>query len=344
MTKVFSFITLLIFLTNSVFCQVGNGKGVRVFIEKPNTNLYKQTIVAFTDASTDGVDQNDAVVFGGAYLFTEINNQAYTINAFGPLTEDKTIPLKTAISPDTGLFIIGIDSFMTYGNSNEERLLVGLFDNSTNTLHNLETPYVFQGPTANRFSLIFETPITVDVFNGCEVGYLVINNDTPDSSYYLTRNNEFIGVFTSSIDTIFNLTNGDYILSLPFENLYEEISFTVDNTIIDASLSIPYTNLYLGDSWITPFLSINSQYNSIEWDFGDGNFFFNDINPVHYYSQSGVYNLKVTISEFNCVKVFEVKITINEPLSLNFIDYKNIPKHKPSEFYYAIDGRLVKKR
>jgi hypothetical protein len=333
-----------IFLINSVFCQVGNGKGVRVYIEKPNTDLYKQTIIAFTDASTDGQDQNDALVFGGTtYLFTEINNQAYNINAFGPLTEDKIIPLKTDISPDTGLFIIGIDTFMTYGNSNEERLLVGLFDDSTNTFHNLETPYVFQGPTANRFSLIFEPPISVELVNGCNLGYIVIDNDEPSSPYHL-QSDEFVGFYSNETDTIFNLPNGNYTLSLPFEEFSEIVSFSIQNTIIDATLNVPLTTLYLGDSYVTPFLTINSPYNSIEWDFGDGNMFYNDINPVHYYSQSGTYILSVTISEGFCEKSFQTEIQVKEPMGLGFIDYKDIPKYKPSNFYYAIDGRLVKRQ
>jgi hypothetical protein len=343
MTKIFSFITLLISLTNSVFCQVGNGKGVRVYIEKPNTNLYKQTIVAFTDASTDGIDQNDALVFGGTtYLFTELNNQAYTINAFGPLTEDKTVPLKTAISPDTGLFIIGIDTFMTYGESNEERLLVGLFDNSTNTLHNLETPYVFQGPTANRFSLVFEPPITVEIVNGCNLGYIVIDNDEPSSPYHL-QSDEFVGFYSNETDTIFNLPNGNYTLSLPFEEFLEVSSFSVENTIIEASLSIPLTTVYLDESCIMPVLTINSLWHSIIWDFGDGNFFYNDINPLHYYSQSGTYILSVTISEGFCEKIFQTEIQVKEPLGLGVLEYKYLPKYKPSNFYYAIDGRLMKK-
>jgi len=332
MTKVFKLVLLFVLLTNNTFSQ----GGVRVYLQKPNTSFYVQTIIVFSDSTSDEADQCCDAVSLGSFLSTSIGSQDYVINYFGELNENKIIPLNANISPDTGLFVIGIDE--RYG----QYLPVWLYDSTINVTHNLDNPYICQGPLLGRFSLIFEPPITVEVVNGCNLGYIVIDNDEPSSPYHL-QSDEFVGFYSNETDTIFNLPNGNYTLSLPFEEFPETSSFSVENTIIDASLNIPLTTVYLGDSYITPVLTINTPYNSIEWNFGDGNMFYNDINPIHYYSQSGTYILSVTISEGFCQKIFQTEIQVKEPLGLGMIDYKYIPKYKPSNFYYAIDGRLMKK-
>jgi len=323
-----------------VISNISLGQGnVRIYLEKPN-QLYKQTIIAFSDTTTDNVDNCcDAYLFSGNenHISTSIGNQEYAINSFGYLYEDKNIKLNTVVNPDTGLFIIGID--YRFG----ENIAVGLYDSLNNIIHDLSTPYICYGPILDRFSLVFEKPLNVEVINSCDLGYVIIDNDVPNSAYYLTTPDNQTLYLPNNIDTIFDLPSGNYILSLPLESLIESTSFTINNTVIDASLNIPNTTLYLGDSYIIPILNIYSQYTSVEWDFGDGNFLYNDLNPVHYYSQSGVYNLKVTITEGQCNKIFESIITINSPLGLNNIDYRNIPRYKPTTFYYAIDGRLMKR-
>jgi len=326
-------VLLMLLMSNICYSQ----GVVRVYLEKPNTSFYAQTIIAFSDSTSDEVDQCcDAVSLGG-FISTSIGNLNYVINSFGPLNQDKIIPLNTTTSPDTGLFTIGIDD------RNGEYFPVWLYDSLTNTFHNLDNPYNCQAPLLDRFSLIFEAPLMIEVVNGCNLGYVVINNDEPSSPYHL-QSEEFVGFYSNGTDTIFNLPNGNYTLSLPFEEFSEIVSFSIQNTIIDATLNVPLTTLYLGDSCIIPVLTVNSLWPSVEWDFGDGNLLFNDMNPVHCYSQSGTYILSVTISEGFCEKSFETEIQVKEPLSLGFIDYKDIPKYKPSNFYYAIDGRLVKRQ
>lgn len=329
-------LTWLLLTNITSYCQ----GGIRLYIQKPNSLLYKQTIIAFSDSTTDGVDNEDVYMFGNTEnaIFTKINNQPYSFNYLNYLNEDKIIPIYTNINPDTGMFVIGIDE--RYG----DFIPVGLFDSVTNTVHNLETPYICQGPVYNRFSLLFEKPISLEIVDGCDVGYVVVNNDTPEFGYVLqqegTNNTMYI---SSDVDTLFDLTNGNYTLSLPYESIYESINFSINNTVIDASLNIPFTTVYLGDSYITPILNIYSPYTYVEWDFGDGVIFGNDLNPVHYYSQLGIYTLKVTITEGQCVKKFESQITVNGPLGMDVIEYKNFPRHKPTTFYYAIDGKLVKR-
>jgi len=310
--------------------------GVRLFFEKPNT-FYRQTIIAFTDSTTDQVDVCcDAVRLPGSNngIWTYIGNTEYSINAFGVLSEDKLVPLGISSSSNDGLFTIGIDQILG------DTLPLVLLDNLVPGYH--ELPYTFSGPVSNRFSILFEKPISLEVVNGCEKGYVVIENDEPSSPYYLTDNLGQTLYLPSYTDTIYDLPSGYYTLSI-YDSIPETIYFLVENTVIDATLNIPLTTIYLGDSFVTPILNIYSPYDYIEWDFGDGNFFSNDINPVHYYSQIGTFTLKATIGLGQCLKIFSTQITVNGPLSIIPQNYRDFPKHRPSSFYYAIDGKLIKR-
>ena len=69
---------------------------IRLYFKEVN-GFYKQTIIAFTDSTTDNVDSCcDAFMFGvpEVSIWTEIEGTPYAINAFGLLVEDKEIPIK----------------------------------------------------------------------------------------------------------------------------------------------------------------------------------------------------------------------------------------------------------
>lgn len=327
------FLSVLLFLTSIAgYSQ----SGVRVYLEKPN-QLYKQTVIYFSDACTDGFDQfNDALLLGGTLnkIWTSIGTTEYVINTFGPLTEDKDIPIGAYINPDTGLFIIGVDE--TYG----AILPYVLLDNQVPGYHSM--PYICQGPVSNeRFSIYFERPMQIDIVSDCDFGYVVIDNDEPSIGYTLVPNNDPNISYTlpASTDTIFDLPSGDYILCSN-DIIFEQIEFTISNTVIDATLYIPYTTVYIGDSYITPILNIYSPYNDILWDFGDGTTLYNDINPIHYYPQSGIYTLRAIVSEGQCSRIFESQITVE---NINGIQVINRLQYRPTSNFYSIDGKLVKK-
>jgi hypothetical protein len=328
------FLSVLLFLTSVAgYSQSG---GVRVYLEKPNV-FSREAIVYFSDACTDGFDQfNDAILFGGNLnnIWTNIGTGQYVINCFGPLTEDKEIPIDANINPDTGLWVVGINE--TYG----DILPCILLDNQVPGYHNM--PYTCQGPVSNeRFSIRFERPMQIETINNCDLGYIVIDNDEPAIGYTLIPNNDpnLSYILPASTDTIFDLPSGDYVLCVN-DIIPEQVTFTISNTNIDATLYIPYTTVYIGDSYITPILNIYSPYNDILWDFGDGTTLYNDINPVHYYPQPGVYTLRAIVSEGQCSKIFESLITVE---NINGIQAINRLQYKPTSNFYSIDGKLVKK-
>ena len=308
-------LTILLTIT----CLFGYGqsdaKYIRVYIEKPEL-LYKNCVIIFSESCTDGLDWDyDAIQFGGPLnsITTTIGNTSYVFNCFSNITEDKIIPLNINISPDTGLFIIGLD--LSVGN-----LVCRLLDTQYPGYHQM--PYICQGPVSNgRFSMFFEYPLTVDVVGGCEEGYVVINNDQSSAPYELTPYNDPTTYYElpPNTDTIFNLPNGDYLLTLN-DTIFEQVQFGVSNTIFEDELVVPYTLLTIQDPYIIPYLIPAQSYDEISWDFGDGTpILYNDVNPVHGYTETGIFILKITITRDGCSKTIQEVITIYNPLSIQCV-------------------------
>ena len=321
-------------LLTSVVC-FGQTTGVRLFFQKPN-QFYKQTIVAFSDTTTNGADNCcDALLLAGSAqgIWTYIGDSKYIINTFAPLQVDNIIQLGTSASPDTGTFIIGVDQYI--GDS----LDVAILDELVPGIHTI--PYTCQGPiTGDRFSLFVERPLSVEVVEGCEVGYVAINNDEPSVPYQLTNQaNETLSL-PASADTIYDLPSGTYTLCV-YDDVPEQYTFTIVNTVIDATLYLPQTTVYIGDSYVTPILNIYSMYDSIEWDFGDGTLMQNDINPIHYYSNIGSYTLRASVTKGECTRLFEATILVSD---LSNIQYVQVARRKPTDLYYTIDGKLTRRQ
>jgi hypothetical protein len=332
-------LTILLIIT----CLFGYGQSdveyIKVYVVKPEL-LYTSTSISFSDSCTEQADNCcDAVTFGPAPLntvTTTIGNNSYYFNCFPKSTQDRIIPLNINISPDTGLFIIGVD--LDFGD-----LIYVLLDTQNPGYHQM--PYICQGPVSNgRFSVFFEYPLTVDVVGGCEEGYVVINNDQSSAPYELTPYNDPTTYYElpPNTDTIFNLPNGDYLLTLN-DTIIEQVQFGVSNTIFEDELVVPYTLLTIQDPYIIPYLIPAQSYDEISWDFGDGTpILYNDVNPVHGYTETGIFILKITITRDGCSKTIQEVITIYNPLSIQHI-YPIIPNDKHTQYYYGIDGKLIRK-
>ena len=332
-------ILLLTILIPNIILSQPDVEYIKAYVEKPLL-LYTSTFISFSDSCTEAADNCcDAVTFGPAPLntvTTTIGNNSYYFNCFPKSTQDRIIPLNINISPDTGLFIIGVD--LDFGD-----LTYVLLDSQYPGYHQM--PYTCQGPVSNgRFSVFFEYPLTVDVVGGCEEGYVVINNDQSSAPYELTPYNDPTTYYElpPNTDTIFNLPNGDYLLTLN-DTIIEQVQFGVSNTIFEDELVVPYTLLAIQDPYIIPYLIPAQSYDEISWDFGDGTqILYNDVNPVHAYTETGIFILKVTIIRDGCSKTIQEVITIYNPLSIQHI-YPIIPNDKQTQYYYGIDGKLIRK-
>ena len=331
-------LTILLLITSIFSYSQPDVEYIKAYVEKP-VLLYTSTFISFSDSCTEAADNCcDAVTFGPAPLntvTTTIGNNSYYFNCFPKSTQDRIIPLNINISPDTGLFIIGVD--LDFGD-----LTYVLLDTQYPGYHQM--PYVCQGPVSNdRFGILFEYPLTVNVVGGCEEGYVIIDNDESSISYEVTSYNDpnISYTFPPNTDTIFGLINGDYLLTLN-DTIAEEVQFSVSNTTFNDELVVPYVLLPIQDPYIIPYLIAESPYDEIAWNFGDGTpILYNDFNPVHGYTQEGIYTLELTITRDGCSKTLQQIITIYNPLGIQNI-YPIIPSYKQSQYYYGIDGKLIR--
>jgi hypothetical protein len=326
----------LVMLPSLLLAQIEVEVGYKVRIVNQFGNS-SEIILAFDQIASDGYDPCcDAIYLAGNNvlgLYTKIVDFNYSVNCFGNLTSEKVIPLYTFANPDIINFVISLSD--TIGTSG---VLVSLIDNQFPN-QKFALPYTVSGPiTGQRFSLEFTAPIELNVVNGCE--------SDSGATIYLNNPNNIINdellldgeVISSNIDSVLtNVYSGSYEYRWSNGVSQQSIYFDVVNNPLDYSLILPQNYLYINDPQIIPEVIINTPYDSLIWNFGDGSpLFYNDVNPVHTYQQVGQYVLSVTIYSGECVKKIEENITVDNIFGFNDIYNKN----KYYLFKYGIDGRL----
>jgi len=132
------------------------------------------------------------------------------------------------------------------------------------------------------------------------------------------------------------------------------------STVLD-SLSVwnifnaDFTYNQIGDS--VSFMNLSSNYESLIWDFGDGNISYDD-NPTHIYTSSGIYVISMIVfSNGGCISdTLSVSVTVTNSTSINektnsnnLLKITNIlgkeclfVKNKIL-FYHFSDGRIEQK-
>ncbi|HEV8507112.1 MAG TPA: PKD domain-containing protein [Chitinophagaceae bacterium] len=110
---------------------------------------------------------------------------------------------------------------------------------------------------------------------------------------------------------------GSYIVSLLATDQYGCKDSVSKNTYI--SISVPSAMFSVSDSFSTcppllvKFSNSSSNYQSVKWDFGDGNS-STLANPSHYYTLPGIYFPKLTVSgPDGCVDSMERRINVRGP-------------------------------
>jgi len=321
-------------LTSLLICLsffASSQDGVRLYIEKPNV-FSRETIIAFAEGATDEADNCcDAFLLGGIInnIYTYNGTTAYVINTFAPLTDDKEIQLGLTINPDTGLFILGINGW--YGDTLQARLI----DNLVPGIH--EFPYTFQAPASNnRFKILFEYPMRVEVFSGCDKGLITIDNDDEGVEYILIYGGDTIS-YPSIIDTIQDLNAGTYTL---IAGSGESYTFGLQSTPIESSLYVSADYVWIVDSWVEFILTCFEPLTQVEWNFGDGVTQIGDFNPVHQYTAPGIYTATVTLTATNgCQKTLERLITVVNVTGIPTIEKTRIVKVDDRK--WTIDGKQI---
>jgi hypothetical protein len=307
---------------------------IRLYFNEVN-GFYKQTVIAFTDSTTDGVDICcDAFQFGEpeVSIWTEIEGVRYVINAFGQLIEDKEIQIKISSYTNDGIYIIGVDS--ETGERLSYRLIDEEFPDQLQTM-----PYMFSGPIyEDRFRLRIDYPTEIQIIPGCEDGKIAIDNDNDELSYFLYSNGELIDTFPANTDTIFDINDGEY--QLVGGEFAESDSFLIENIDINASLYVSAQNVLINDAYIEGIVTVFTPFESIHWDFGDGSIVEGDMNPVHLYTSIGVYTLKVTVKKGNCELTLQRIIVVESPNGMNPIS--NPVKFRAQTRMWDLAGRRLR--
>ena len=196
----------------------------------------------------------------------------------------------------------------------------------------LDSTYTFlidSTSPSHRFNLNLNLDYNIIVDNpvcfGDSSGSVLINGDSLSGSYF--------NLFDSSgiiVDSIIATSN-----SIVFSNLYSGIYFINTNhssscsvsnqeiviatpTEISANFYTLHDTVYLND-FATPipvvFKNSSVGFDSCYWNFGDGNF-SSDVNPIHYYSSPGTYNVILEIQNDSlCTDIFSKELIVFDSLS-----------------------------
>ena len=119
------------------------------------------------------------------------------------------------------------------------------------------------------------------------------------------------------------------------ENMYHVKDIEVDFGI---------SNVLGCDSLLVDFDNISSDYSDVYWDFGDGNFSL-DINPIHIYQDTGIYDVTLYVStDYGCKDTLQKTEYIDfEYLKADFVsDIQNICLDDTVHFINYSVGRDLK--
>lgn len=114
---------------------------------------------------------------------------------------------------------------------------------------------------------------------------------------------------------LFNLAGGEYTLNLTDANgcvlLHD---FTIDEAAdVTASFDFSDTNIPLiNGQAVVEFSNTSEGADDIYWTFGDGSDMSNVDNPMHIYTETGIYVVALTASNEDCEDTFQVIVQVEE--------------------------------
>lgn len=130
-----------------------------------------------------------------------------------------------------------------------------------------------------------------------------------------------------------NVPKGNHVLNIQFKDTTGQWSAVLSESFVKNALPIALfnaqsTNICLGDSIV--FSNQSFDADSFLWDFGDGNI-SHDFEPIHYYAQSGNYNV--------FLKAIDVNSGLDSTLFIN--NYINVFGDAHAQFNYSAAVNVV---
>jgi PKD repeat protein len=209
-------------------------------------------------------------------------------------------------------------------------VVVYLKDNKTNTMVNLrdQNNYTFTteiGDAENRFLIIFYPSLSVFTENSnCDInGSIKIEGNGLPWTYNVEDNNGYFiatGIIGNQEEVEVPVMAGTYKLNIQLNNsLYSDV---FENIIVEGSIkptaeiNIPEKEVNLGE--VVHFYNTSTHSETLEWNFGDGNF-STETNPSHTYYTSGWYEVILRVySQDQCEAVTSENVWVkSETLNIS---------------------------
>lgn len=181
--------------------------------------------------------------------------------------------------------------------------------------------YIFQASFSNLFAT--KTNTKTDVCSGATIplDFIATNLEIcqGDSTIFLTQNfgTEYLWNFGEGAIPKSANTFGPHIVFYETSGL-KNISLTLDGYTVEKQEYIivqypPETSFeYSTAGQMVTFNNSTPEATSFEWDFGDGQN-STEINPSHFYSSTGFYNVCLTAELNNCDSTFYQTIAVGVP-------------------------------
>lgn len=276
--------------------------------------------VRFIEGATTGMDaQFDSPKMLGnsnqPMVYTVWNNQPYSTNSYGGLTEVHTLPLgvKLAQTGQHTLAFSNVDQFppsaMIYLEDTENQIWQDVRSNDTYTFSEST------GANESRFVLHFYPPVAHNTTDAtCEIGgNISLHNVAPLTwNYVLTdaQNQTLAQGSLQNVQTLPDLPSGAYTLQLTEPNSGYVATETVHiggAQAVTAQAGTSTTEAEIGEEIEFAATAVNA--NNYLWNFGDQHT-DNTQNPLHAYNASGLYEVTLTASNSDCETISTLHITV----------------------------------
>ncbi|MFN5372642.1 MAG: PKD domain-containing protein, partial [Bacteroidia bacterium] len=286
-------------------------------------NDYNETLIAFRNDATEGMDaQYDAKKFRGnehIALYSKAENNDLAIQAIPELNTDRIVQLglEADVNGPQTLRLKQVDNMPEHAQIVLEDTRLGVFQNMQNN-----PVYHFNytvSEDVNRFRLHFMPGVFMSTSSeSCAQNDGTIQLSSPSATPwdYVVRNaagNEIAtGTDFSGQTSVTNLAGGTYEVEMSnaFGTLIQQTLQIAAGQAVSATLTASETEVIASQTPVA-FTAVANGATDFTWNFGDGSSVSGISNPVHVYTQPGVYTVTLIASNSTCmdVKTQEIRVS-----------------------------------